>query len=410
MADTQKLEDTEDTETIVLSSDGTDVISQRTTSLLKADGPVEQELAELVKDYRGILRNRAISYPVAYQFIKELGHGRQGIVFLVTRQGARGCFTHHAIKLFDPGIYSSRAAYWTDMGRIARQVSVMQPINNNNIVTTDFYEECSGIGYTHMQAIDGVDLRFFLDSRHLQIARARSTDAEWEHFTKVLFRPEGDRLALHTGAALHIVRNVLRGLTALHDNRFVHGDVKPTNIMIDVQGDIKLVDFGRAARIGEQVNILLGSPLYMAPEIHRREPGLVQSDLFSVGMVMLECLKGHQLMDPSETDEEKLLAFKNSLGDQLEDYVPGHAAKYEGLIPVLRRFVAAGVDMRFDDVKEAESGASGLATIRQFLAEFEREAEYEREIEAYLRKLVDPETGALNPHFASDNITAVIIP
>ncbi len=407
MTDTQK---PDEAETIVLSLHGADKTTQRLTSSQKPDAPLERELAELVKDYRGILGNRAISYPVAYQFIKELGHGRQGIVFLVTRQGARGCFTHHAIKLFDPGIYSSRAAYWTDMGRIARQVSVMQPINNNNIVTTDFYEECSGIGYTHMQAIDGVDLRFLLDSRHLQIARSRSTDAEWDHFTKVIFRPEGEKLALHTGAALYVVRNVLRGLSALHDNRFVHGDIKPTNIMIDIQGDIKLVDFGRAARIGEQVNILLGSPLYMAPEIHRREPGQVQSDLFSVGLVMLECLKGFQVMDPAETNETKLLEFKNTLADHLEDYLPGHAAKYKGLIQVLRSFLKAGVHERFGDSKEAESGESGLATIRYLLAEFEREAEYERELEAYLRKLADPETGALNPHFASDNITAVIIP
>lgn len=398
----------EETETLMLES--RERMPHRSSTSPGREISNEPELAALVQEYRGILRHRSISYPVAFKFAKELGHGRQGIVFLSSRQGARGCFTHHAIKLFDPGIYSNRAAYWTDMGRIATQVSVLQPINNNNIVTTDFYEECSGIGYTSMHTIDGVDLRFLLDRRHLEVARARCTAREWKHFTKVLFRLEDDKLALHTGAVLYVIRNVLRGLAALHDNGFVHGDIKPTNIMIDIQGDIKLVDFGRAARIGESVNILLGSPLYMAPEIHRREAGLVQSDLFSAGLVMLECLKGDQLTDVEDTDEDRLLHFKNTLAGNLEGFLPKHAAKYGEFMPVLQSFLASDAAGRFANAQEAESGEKSLAAMRHLLAEFERETEYERELEAYLKKLADPETGALNPHFASDNITAVIIP
>lgn len=402
-------QDQHETETVVLSRPRPGKAVTDLSPVYRRDKPVDPELADLTSNYRAILNNRSIPYPVAYHFIKELGHGRQGIVFLVTRQGARGCFTHHAIKLFDPRIYSSRAAYWTDMGRIAGQVSVLQPINNSNIVTTDFYEECTGIGYTHMQAIDGVDLRFLLDHRHLEIARSRSTPNEWKHFTNVLFRPDGDRVTLHTGAALYIIRDVLRGLAVLHDNGFVHGDIKPTNIMIDIQGTVRLVDFGRAARIGERVNILLGSPLYMAPEIHRREPGHIQSDLFSTGLVMLEILKGNPITDLSDQDENRLLEFKNTIANRLEDFLPGHAIKHSEFVRVLKQFLAADMTERFGNAREAESGEASLATTRYRLAEFERATEYERELEAYLQKLVDPETGSLNPQFASDNITAVII-
>ena len=59
---------------------------------------------QLAANYRAILAARAIHYPVAYRFPRELGRGRQGIVFLGLRQGARGCVTRHAIKLFDPSI------------------------------------------------------------------------------------------------------------------------------------------------------------------------------------------------------------------------------------------------------------------------------------------------------------------
>lgn len=394
-------------ETVVLDS------SVPQTPLAKAPGtkqpPADPEFTELMKNYRALIHSRSIPYPVSYQFIKELGHGRQGVVFLVNRHGARGCITHHAAKLFDPSIYSSAAKYWTDMGRIARQVSKLQPINNSNLVSRDFYEECNGIGYMLMQAVDGVDLQFLLDGKHLDIARQRCTDEEWTDFFTTIFRQDGNRLSFQPGAALHILRNVLHGLAVLHDNGFVHGDIKPTNIMVDIEGTVKLVDFGRAARIGERVNILLGSPLYMAPEIHRREPGLIQSDIFSTGLVGLEMLKGHQINDLANSNENELLDLKLSLAGQIEKWLPPDVLKNVEFTQVLKQFIAGEAMDRFPSTREAESGEHSLITARQWMNDIERETEYERKIEAYLTKLLDPETGALNPHFGSDNLTAVII-
>ncbi|NLB59805.1 MAG: protein kinase [Lentisphaerae bacterium] len=371
--------------------------------------PPDAAFLELIGNYRTLIRNRSIPYPVSYQFIKELGHGRQGVVFLVTRHGARGCLTHHAIKLFDPSIYASAAQYWTDMGRIAKQTSILQPINNINLVSRDFYEECNGIGYMLMQAVDGVDLQFLLDGQHLNIARSRCTDKEWEDFFTTIFRHDGQRLSLQPGAALHILRDVLRGLTVLHDHDFIHGDIKPANIMVDIQGTVKLVDFGRAARIGEQVNILLGSPLYMAPEIHQRQPGLMQSDIFSAGLVGLEMLKGHQINDLADLEESELLIRKTALANQIEEWLPPDVLHNTEFTRVLRRFLEVDTGRRFSNTRAAEAGEQGLSSARRGMPDRERETEYERKIEAYLSKLVDPETGALNPHFASDNLTAVII-
>ena len=371
--------------------------------------PVDREFEELTTNYKALIHNRSIPYPVAYQFIKELGHGRQGVVFLATRLGARGCLTRHAIKLFDPGIYSNAAKYWTDMGRIARQISLLQPINNINLVSRDFYEECNGIGYMHMQPIDGVDLQFLLDGKHLDLARSRSTDEEWARFTQLLFRVEKGKISLQTGVTLHILRTVLRGLAVLHDHGFIHGDIKPTNIMVDIQGTVKLVDFGRAARIGEHVNILLGSPLYMAPEIHRREPGYIQSDLFSTGLVGLDLLRGNQLSSMADWNENSLLDFKNTLAGQIESFLPDEALMNIEFTRVMKQFLDSDLINRPLSAREAESGDLSLISARQWLSDMEREAEFERELEMYLNKLVDVESGTLNPHFASDNLTAVII-
>ena len=373
------------------------------------DAAVDPEFEELIGNYRQLIRKRTIPYPVSYRFRKELGHGRQGVVFLAERQGARGCLTRHAIKLFDPGIYSSARVYLTDMGRIAQQISTLQPINNLNLVSCDFYDECNGVGYMQMEAIDGIDIQFLIEGRHMQTARARSTDEEWERFMKIFFRVEDNRISLRPGFAIFLIRNVLRGLAVMHEHNFIHGDIKPTNIMIDVQGRVKLVDFGRAVRIGEKVNILLGSPLFMAPEVHRREPGSLQSDLFSAGLVGLEMLAGNRIAAMAEKNEKELLEFKAGLSSLVETWLPQDVIQNSELVNVFRLMLKPDLASRFASAKEAESGALSFASARPWLSDLERETEYERELENYLRKLVDEETGMLNPHLASDNLTAIII-
>jgi len=208
---------------------------------------------------------------------------------------------------------------------------------------------------------------------------------------------------------LFLIRNVLRGLTVLHEHGFIHGDIKPTNIMIDVQGRVKLVDFGRAVRIGEKVNILLGSPLFMAPEVHRREPGCLQADLFSAGLVGLEMLVGNQITAMMDYNENELIDFKTTLASRIEDWLPPDVLNNVELTNVFRRLLEPDLANRFATAKEAESGALSFASARLWLRDYEREMEYERELENYLRKLVDDETGTLNPHFGSDNLTAIII-
>jgi len=395
--------------TVVMERPSTVRLMPNTALAAANDNTVDPEFEELIGNYRSLIRKRTIPYPVAYRFIKELGHGRQGVVFLAERQGARGCLTRHAIKLFDPGIYSSARVYLTDMGRIAQQISTLQPVNNLNLVSCDFYDECNGVGYAHMEAIDGVDVQFLIEGKHMKIARERSTDEEWDRFMKIFFRVEGNLVNLHTGFAVFLIRNVLRGLTVLHEHGFIHGDIKPTNIMIDVQGRVKLVDFGRAVRIGEKVNILLGSPIFMAPEVHRREPGCLQSDLFSTGLVGLKMLSGNQITALSDYNENELIDFKTTLADRIETWLPPDVLNNVDLTNVFRRMLEADLANRFSTAKDAESGALSFASARLWLADFEREAEYERELENYLRKLVDEETGLLNPHFGSDNLTAIII-
>jgi len=344
---------------------------------------------ELVDNYAAIIRARAIYYPVAYQFLKELGRGRQGIVFLGLRQGARGCVTRHAIKLFDPANYPLPELYWTDMGRIAIQTSRLQAMQSPNLVARDSYEETYGIGYLQMEAIDGLDLKCFMDGAHLDTVRLRSTREEWARFTDVIFRLEGRKMCIQPGIAIYIMRMMMRGLEALNAVGFLHCDVKPGNIMLDRLGYVKLVDFGRAVSTGEKSSWLLGTPMYMAPEIHLRKPPLVQSDIFSAGLVCLEMLRGAPVCDPG-MNEDELLQIKMRLSENLHKYLPPYVNQNERFVHTLKRMLAPDPGRRFASLSEVDSGPDGLVHVHKQLVHMGKDTEYGRELEHYLSKFMDP--------------------
>lgn len=354
-------------------------------------------IAQLVDNYSSIIRTGAIYSPVGYRFLRELGRGRQGVVFLGLRQGARGCITRHAIKLFDPSHYPSSELYWADMGRIAVQTSRLQYMKAPSLVSRDSYEETYGVGYLQMEAIDGVDLKAFLDCCHLEAARSRSTCEEWARFTDVIFRINGRNMCVQPGVAVYIIRMVLRGLEALNAMGFVHCDIKPGNIMIDHLGYVKLVDFGRAVSAGERSSWLLGTPLYMAPEIHRRQPPVIQSDIFSAGLVCVEMLRGSPVCDPT-ADETELLPFKLKLAHRLPDYLPSYVVRNERLVHILQRMLSPDPDDRYASVSEAESGPDGLHHVHKQLVHMGKDTEYGRELEHYLSKLISGHTEELITH------------
>lgn len=350
-------------------------------------------LDQLRRNYEFILRAGAIHYPVAYQFLRELGRGRQGTVFLGLRQGARGCITEHAIKVFTPQLYRSPEEYWTDMGRIASQISRLQRVQSPNLVAGRSYEETYGVGYVQMDAVDGVDLRRLLQPAHLEIARSRCTPQEWARFTQSVFRVQGERMTLQPGVAIHIMRGILRGLECLHDANFLHCDVKPGNIMIDRLGFAKVVDLGRAVMVGEELTFLLGSPMYMAPEVHRREPPTLRSDLYSVGLVGIEMLCGRRIVPKDDATEEELLAVKMTLPQRLDSILPPYVRKNEVLMTILRKLLAPNPEERYADAAEAEAGALGLTVVDKQLIKAGLDSEYERDLSDYLLRLVDPRTG-----------------
>lgn len=125
--------------------------------------------------------------------------------------------------------------------------------------------------------------------------------AEWEgaHFVAMEY-VDGEDLAkllrrigrLAHDKAVDITRGVAAGLAAAHAKGILHRDLKPANIMIDSRGDARIMDFGLALSDDEDDGTIAGTPAYMAPEQLSGQQATVQSDLYSLGLVMYELFTG----------------------------------------------------------------------------------------------------------------------
>ena len=96
-----------------------------------------------------------------------------------------------------------------------------------------------------------------------------------------------------------IVEQIAKGLRAFHRMEMLHQDLRPANIMIDMTGTVKIIDFGSTRVAGlmemtkaiEEHNIL-GTAQYSAPEYFLDEAGTSRSDLFSLGVIAYQMLTG----------------------------------------------------------------------------------------------------------------------
>ena len=195
-----------------------------------------------------------------YTILGSIGSGASGTVFLATDPDLG---RQVAIKQLSPQL----AADPGFLDRFRHEATVMGKLTHPNCVQVyDFLEEKNG-AYIISEYVAGASLRKILE--------------------------EHGRLAPEQ--ALAVTRGALSGLAFAHELGLVHRDVKPENLLADLEGTSKLADFGQASFTGEVAGgerQTSGSPAYMSPEQVRGESGDVRSDVYSAGAVMFEFLAG----------------------------------------------------------------------------------------------------------------------
>ena len=221
-----------------------------------------------------------------FELLSQLGKGGMGTVWKA-RDTESGEII--ALKLLH-SIYVDDADY---VARFEREVEVSQRIVSPNVVRVLGYGKRDGVPYVAMEYVDGKSLR--------EIVHERGT-LPWEE-------------------AKPILRQIAEGLGAAHAAGVIHRDVKPSNIMIDSAGTVKLADFGiaRAMDLTRMTGgvTMLGTPAYMSPDIETTE----QSDLYGLGCVLYELLTGGPPF-VADSQQQVLMRHLRDVPD-LENLPPG---------------------------------------------------------------------------------------
>jgi predicted Ser/Thr protein kinase len=250
-----------------------------------------------------------------FKIVDRLGHGAMGEVF---RAFDPVLGREVAIKVVTARLSADEVA----QSRFQREARSAAQLNHPNIVTVYDFGEEQGMAFMAMELLEGRDLRELL---------AKGEVASLE-----------DELA--------IMEQILDGLAFAHAKGVVHRDLKPGNVRVLPNGQVKIMDFGlaRRAQDGAATGVALGTPYYMAPEQVHGEQATSRSDVFSLGAMFYEMLAGRRPFT-GPTIPAVLFAVVHRDPEPLAALVPDLPP---GLAAVVTRALAKEPENRYADATE----------------------------------------------------------
>jgi TolB-like protein/Tfp pilus assembly protein PilF/predicted Ser/Thr protein kinase len=225
------------------------------TQLIPLEGPQVSKTLTLEIKPEGL--RRGIVFAGRYEILEELGGGGMGKVY---RVHDRKLEEEVALKLIRPEIAADRKA----IERFKNELKVARKITHKSVCKMYDLGESEGASYITMEYVAGEDLRSF-------IRRSKQ---------------------LTVGTSVSITRQVAEGLAEAHGLGVVHRDLKPGNIMIDKEGNAKVMDFGIArSLLGKGLTgegAIIGTPEYMSPEQVEGKEADVRADIYALGIILFE--------------------------------------------------------------------------------------------------------------------------
>lgn len=174
-----------------------------------------------------------------------------------------------ALKIMHPHLAKGTSGQ-SFVSRFRREARAAARLTHPGLVAVYDQGVDGEISYLTLEFVEGTDLRHILDTRG----------------------------TLSVGKALAITEDTLDALAAAHRSSLVHRDVKPENILISNEHEVKITDFGLARAVTEVTSTttgtLLGTVAYLAPEVVTTGVGDTRTDVYSVGIMLFEMLTGRQ--------------------------------------------------------------------------------------------------------------------
>jgi DNA-binding response OmpR family regulator len=244
-----------------------------------------------------------------FEIVGQLGRGGMGAVYLARD---RELNEEVALKVVRRELVAEDPQI---LERLKSEIRLARKISHPNVVRAHDIGEWQGRYFITMEKVSGVTVSDLLDQR--------------------------GRLTVES--TLAIVTQLCEALAVAHDNDIIHRDVKPSNLLVDERGTLKVMDFGIARRLTAasgnltKEGFLVGTPQYMAPELLMGAKPGVRTDLFAVGVVMYECVTG-RLPFEGETSIELYASVLDDTCPRVGKLVPEVPSQLEALIHQQLRF------------------------------------------------------------------------
>ncbi len=252
-----------------------------------------------------------------YQIIKSIGEGGMANVYLAYDTILD---RNVAVKVLR-GDLSNDEKF---VRRFQREALAASSLSHPNIVEVYDVGEDNGEYYIVMEYIEGKHLKNLLKKR--------------------------GKLTL--SEAVDIMLQITDGLSAAHDSYIIHRDIKPQNIMILENGLVKITDFGIAMAMNAtqltQTNSVMGSVHYLPPEQASGQGSTLQSDIYSMGIVMYELITGELPFKGDNAVEIALKHLKEPIPD-IREKVPNVP---NSIYNIIKRATAKNPKNRYNDARE----------------------------------------------------------
>lgn len=361
-------------------------ILQGTRTISFAGEPTKRCPNELFERYQRLLDKQYMGWTEHLRFGRLLGTGGQGVVYLSDRRGADGFTLPVALKVFSPERYSSQQDYERAMFRMAQVASRVAKLQHDCLLDVQNFTERHCIRIMEMEWVDGYDLDQLLTPSMLARAEQRVSSTRWKYINNVIATMGPVRPRLQPGVAVAIIRQCLGALAALHREEIIHGDLKPSNIMVKRTGQPKLVDIGSALDLNNMPELRTCTPQYAAPEMLERNEFTPRSDLASLGYVLIEILAGRPLFAGLNSLGE-LLEAKWTLPQRLDTILPENVSDSDLLMTICRKLTAPDPILRYESAEDADTSKNGLAEFQRSLVIGDLASEYENELRVWLEEL-----------------------